>query len=155
MLGFKVSQATVSRYMPLAHMHDGVNHGGTFLRNQLPALPAPVRGADGEEDTRSPIFFELNGLPRIYCTEDRVKPNSFTRTLEWAAPRPSLSPRHKTRQTDKRTQQPVIPAVPQGEIRRPKHARRPGTISRTLIRCPFLLGRGFEKGQVMMVAHRS
>jgi len=62
MLGFKVSQATVSRYMPPTYARRGQSWR-TFLRNQLSALPSS-QGADGEEDPCSPIFFEHNGLPR-------------------------------------------------------------------------------------------
>jgi hypothetical protein len=62
MLGFKVSQATVSRCMPPPYARRGQSWR-TFLRNQLPALPSG-QGADGEEDSCSTIFFEHNGLPR-------------------------------------------------------------------------------------------
>ncbi len=46
MLGFKVSQATMSRYTPPPYARRG-RSWRTFLRNQLPALPSG-QGADGE-----------------------------------------------------------------------------------------------------------
>jgi hypothetical protein len=62
MLGFKVSQATVSRYMPAPYRRRG-QPWRTFLRNQLGGF-AVGHDTAGEEDVQSRIFFHPDGLPR-------------------------------------------------------------------------------------------
>jgi hypothetical protein len=59
MLGCKVSQATVSRYMPLPHRRRGQSWR-TFLRNQLGF--APSQPLDGEETLPSWTFSQRDGL---------------------------------------------------------------------------------------------
>jgi len=145
MLGFKVSQATVSRYMPPPYVHDGVNRGGHFCAISCRRF-RPVR-ADGEEDPCSPIFFEHNGLPRSIAprigsslTRSRVlwsgRPHARIYRLATRPGRPmsTLSSCHSNNTTRRN---------PQTEAR-----ASPRDHQSNLDQVSILLGRGFEKGQL-------